>query len=306
MKNQNKISIIGFGNQAKAWAMNLRDSGAEVYIGHRPHSKSKELAQEMGFKTFNFQTSEVPSQNFVLLIPDDQHEKALTEIAKINKDKTCYYAHGFSLTRFQLNVKFPMFKHILLAPKSIASEVRFLYETKGIISAIYSNEFAPEITKDEIAKFSSLVGFKEIYPASFLEETQADLFSEQSILCSLLPYGALETYNTLVEKGYPKELAFFECFYEVKLIADTLLKVGPQKFFELISPNALIGSEVGREFLFGPDFKDKLTKMLNQIEEGYFDSLIEKSNVEELRKNISQFWQNQDLTQTYNRLKDRL
>jgi ketol-acid reductoisomerase len=306
VKDLTEISIIGFGNQAKAWALNMRDSGLNVHIGLRPDSPSKSLATELGFNVFNVEAIEIPTQYFVLLIPDDKHLHALTKIEKLNDDKICIYAHGHSLTKNQLNIKFPHFQHILLAPKSIASEVRFLFETKGNISAIYSNEFAKEISIKKIEELASNVGINNIYPASFKEETEADLFSEQSILCSLLPYGALHTFNTLRERGYPRELAFFECFYEVKLIADTLLKVGPQKFFELISPNALIGSKVGKELIFDDNFQGKLDKIMDNIQSGNFDVVVDSTNIEELRNEIKQFWSTQELNSTYEELKGQL
>jgi ketol-acid reductoisomerase len=303
VKELTEITIIGFGNQAKAWALNMRDSGLKVHIGLRPNSSSKSLAKELGFNYFNIEATEIPTKNFVLLIPDDKHLNALTEIEKINDNKVCIYAHGYSLTKSELNIKFPAFQHILLAPKSIASEVRYLFETKGNISAIYSNEHAPNVSIEQIQLIASKVGIKNIFPASFKEETEADLFSEQSILCSLLPYGALQTFNTLRAEGYPKELAFFECFYEVKLIADTLLKVGPEKFFDLISPNALIGSKVGKELLFDNEFQNKLNTLVNNIQNGKFDKIVESTNIEDLRNEMKQFWSKQELNSTYEDLK---
>lgn len=306
MKNLSSISIIGFGNQAKAWAMNLRDSGVNVHIGLRSDSSSISTVQEMGFSSFDFEKELLPSKIFVLLIPDSEHEKALCSLAKINSGNLCVYAHGYSLSSLQLQLKFNMFEHLLLAPKSIASEVRFLYETKGNISAIYSDEYTTSMNKAQIKELASLVGIKNIFFATFKEETQADLFSEQSILCSLLPYGALETFNTLRAKGYPQELAFFECFYEVKLIADTLLKVGPLNFFDLISPNALVGSQVGKEVLFDENFKFKLQKILEDITNGNFDNCLKNTNTESLREDIKSYWKTQELNTVYEKLKDQL
>lgn len=301
----NEFSIIGFGNQAQAWALNLKDSGVKVFIGLRKGSASKSKVQSMGFEVFYLQ-DKIPTKNFALLIPDDQHELALRVLTQNNENNFCIYAHGYSLSKFKLQLTFPQFEHILLAPKSIASELRFRYETHGNLTGFYSLEFAPSFTTQELKEIAQLLGLKNSYPTSFIEETQADLFSEQSILCSLLPYGILETYNTLIEKGYSEELSFYECFYESKLILDTIFKVGPQAFFELISPNALIGSEVGRHALIDDQFKEKLHQLLKDIEQNKFQETIEKTDIVTLKKQVANYWKNQSLNSTFNKLKGTL
>lgn len=306
MQNINEFAIIGFGNQAKAWALNLRDSGYRVFIGLRPHSNSIKKAQGLGFEVFDLENSEVPTSSFALLTPDDQHKKTLSALGKKNSNKNCLYAHGYSVSKLNIQTLFPHFNHILLAPKSIASELRFLYETRGNLTAFYSLEYSSNFELSELREISSALGISNIFPTCFLEETQADLFSEQSILCSLIPYGILETYNTLIEKNYSKELAFFECFYESKLIIDTIFKVGPKEFFKLISPNALIGSEVGRDLLLGKQFKNKLATLLQNIEDNNFQEHIEQTDIQLLRLRVNEFWESQSLDKTYNKLKDFL
>jgi len=119
--------------------------------------------------------------------------------------------------------------------------VRFQYETNGKFGAAF---FSP--TKEheqQLRKIASLVGFTALYASSFEEECMADLFSEQSLLCSLLPYGALKSYQILRQNGVSKEVAFMECFLELKSISQAFVTMGPVEFFKLISPNALIGSQ---------------------------------------------------------------
>lgn len=306
MKNQNHFTIIGFGNQAKAWAMNLRDSGYEVYIGLRSESKSFEVAKKKGFKVFKFEKEMIPTTGFALLTPDETHFEVLSKLSKINTDVNCYYAHGFSMVSEQLEQKFPKIKHILLAPKAIASELRFRFETKENLTAFYSLEYAKKDDFESLKELAQNLGINNIYPTSFDEETKADLFSEQSILCSLLPYGINEAYKTLIERGYSKELAFFECFYESKLILDTIFKMGPQEFFNLISPNALIGSEIGKNKLFDSEFKKKLSEMLDDIEKRQFENIIQDTNVNNLKESVSNFWNEQDLNNTFKELKESL
>jgi ketol-acid reductoisomerase len=302
----NEITIIGFGNQARAWALNLRDSNLKVFIGLRKSSISLSVAKDLGFSTFCFEEEKIPTSNFALLIPDSSHQSALETISKLNSNINCVDAHGYSLSKFNLQSLYPNLNHILLAPKSIASELRFLYETKGNLTGFYSLEFAPNVELAEIKMIAQNLGMKNLYPTSFLEETQADLFSEQTILCSLLPYGILESFNTLVNKGYSKELAFYECFYEAKLILDTIFKVGPKDFFNLISPNALIGSQIGKDLLIDDAFKEKLRVLLQNIENDTFQDQIKSTDIDQLRNNISSFWKDQTLSKTYDEHKDSL
>lgn len=286
--------------------MNLRDSGVEVFIGLRAQSQSKSIALKSGFKVFDIDQESIAGKYCAILTPDHTHKDLLIKLSVHNENIICIYAHGYSMVKDKLSFAFPSFEHILLAPKSIASELRFRYETKENLTAFYSLEYSNLEQLDIIKKLANLLGINNLYPTNFEEEMKADLFSEQSILCSLLPYGINEAYQTLIEQGYSKEIAFFECFYESKLILDTIFKMGPKSFFELISPNALIGSQVGKELLFDEQFKKKLKALLLNIENQNFHQTIDNTNIEDLKVQVSNFWQKQDLNNTYNGLKESL
>lgn len=301
-----KFTIIGFGNQAKAWALNLRDSGITVSIGLRIDSSSHQAVKEAGLKSFDFTTTILPTREFALLTPDHTHKEILAQLARLNSQATCFYAHGFSMMKNQFFAIVPHFEHILLAPKSIASELRFRFETKQNLTAFYSLEFLTNTKFSYVKELASNLGIHHLHTTSFDEETKADLFSEQTILCSLLPYGILESYNLLIKNGYNKELAFFECFYESKLIIDTLFKIGPKDFFNLISPNALIGSERGKELIFDENFREKLNTILNQIESREFNEIIDKTDYQNLKNEVNTYWEQQSLSLTYQQLREQL
>ena len=299
-----EFGIIGFGNQAKAWALNLRDSGYEVTIYLRPDSPSHQLVTELGFPTSNFEN--FASSFVALLTPDETHFRILEQLAHIS-NLTILYAHGHSLYYDQLAEKFPHFEHILCAPKAIASELRFQYQTNGSIGGVYSLEKTRDHNLETwLLDFAKDLGLNVFYPASIADETKADLFSEQSLLCSVLPYASLNSFNKLREKGISKEVAFFETWYEVKLIADTLIQVGPQKFFEMISPNALIGSEIGKELLFDENYKNKLNELYTRIEDESFLKHVKETDIEQLRTKISNFWKDQELSQIFKDLAPKL
>lgn len=299
------LTIIGFGSQAKAWALNLLDSNSDVTIALKKDSLKKEHAKALGFKTIALESEELtPSKTLALLIPDDQHLNFLEKNVKyISPGAHLVYAHGFSLSKERLNEKYPQFHHSLLAPKAIASEVRYQYEIGGKIGAAYFAESsALEI---ELKKIASLVGFSALYPSRFEEETYADLMSEQSILCSLLPYVSLKSYNLLRANGISKEVAFMECFLELKSISQALVTLGPIEFFKLISPNALIGSQKGREILLGEHFDQGLNKLFEEIKNKKF---YEEVNIDanKLRNKVIEEWKQEEMTEVFNKLKDEL
>src|SRR5690606_9026472 len=136
------------------------------------------------------------------------------------------------------------------------------------------------------------------FKTSFKNETQADLYSEQGLLCSLVPYAAGEMFRHLVETGIEPELAYFECWHELKLIVNAMVDKGPEGFFELISPNALNGAEKGYQKLFTPEFHQNLRSLLIEIQNGTFNQELEESNIEDTRKIIRQRWQKSPLLKT--------
>ena len=124
------ILIIGFGSQAKSWALNLRDSGFEVHIILRKKSPSIKLVEKMGFKSLFFGEADLKAYStFLMLTPDHTHENILKTYRKDFLPQSIFiYAHGFSFCHGSFGETFPEFNHLLLAPKAIASEVRFQYE----------------------------------------------------------------------------------------------------------------------------------------------------------------------------------
>lgn len=302
MKN---IAIIGWGNQAKAWAFNLRDSGLNVSIGIRENSHSIDHIDSLGFSHFIIgETLPHHTEDFVLLIPDHEHKNCLKNL-KLQNGSRLYYAHGHSLTYDELHKDFLNLEHILLAPKSIATELRFLYETRGKISAVYDLSLAPKTSKNIVETLAMRLGITYLAKSSIKEETNADLFSEQTILCALLPFGAASAFKKLLEKGYSAEVAFMETWIEVKLIANTMINMGPKHFFDLISPNALIGAYKSKEIFFDSEFEKKLESIFQNIDSGNFVKESKDIDVNEVRLKLRNFWETHPLEQTFQRLKEK-
>lgn len=302
------LTIIGFGNQAKTWALNLKDSGYEIFIGLRPNSNSKALAEDLGLNVFELSPGcYSPTADIAMLTPDSTH---IEIVEQIQNKKGCnfIFAHGHSLYFEGLSKKFSELNLLLLAPKAIASEMRLQYELNGPIGAVYSVELS-KFEEESLLKLRGLakdLGVKSFHETTIEMETKADLFSEQTLLCSILPYGALHSFNKLVEKGVNEETAYFECWHEVKLIADAMVKMGPAKFFDLISPNALVGSELGRQAIFDQDFSDKLEKIYEDINNWNFQNRLSQTDVAGLKDSVSQMWKSEKLNQVHERMSEEL
>ena len=305
MSRTSPVIIIGFGSQARAWAFNLRDSKVSFKIGLQPGSSTASKVKELGFESLELENQILAEfKTFILLIPDDAHQKFFEKNCQYFKEGSHFiYAHGFSLSKHRLHEKYATHHHSLLAPKAIASEVRFQYESKGKIGAAF---FAKNSElEQEIKLLAKELNFTALYPSSFDEECMADLFSEQSILCSLLPYAALKSYNLLRKNGISSEIAFMECFLELKSISQALVTLGPKEFFNLISPNALVGSQKGRELLTNKAFDSALEQIFLDIKSKKFYEEVE-AFTPAYRQAIVDEWEREEFSDVFKKLKPEL
>lgn len=300
-----RLTIIGFGNQAKSWAMNLKDSAFPVQVALRPGSSAASEASSAGIPVIELGSSEFQNAEVIaLLTPDETHLEILKSYgSKLQEGSVILYAHGFSLLKHNLQETFPKLQHVLFAPKSIGSELRKEFLNKGKLGAVYSLEFYkgnPESFEKWLFSLASSMGINMgPYQTTFRHETEADLYSEQGLLCGLIPYAAGEMFNDLIEKGIEPELAYFECWHELKLIINAMVDKGPQGFFDLISPNALIGSEKGYQRLFSENFKASMKSLLSEIQDGSFNREISNTDVNETRNLIRERWEKSPLQKTF-------
>jgi ketol-acid reductoisomerase len=303
---ETQMAIIGFGNQAQAWALNLRDSGLDITIALRPKSPRLSNARNLGFKTIELGEGLNTFKYFALLIPDHEQLDFLAKhVQDLPQGARIIYAHGYSLGRFRLQDIYPQWSHLLLAPKSIAQQLRFNFETKQNLGAVYSIEHSLD-TELDLNHIKSLAKFLGInlgpYPVNIDQETHADLFSEQAVLCSIIPYVANECFNLLRQKNYSPELAYLELWQEVKLITQAMIDSGPKAFFEKISPNALIGSEVGRKTLITKEFKARLAELLENIENGRFYKELDSQEHYQVKNYVSDYWKQQELNSLHDEM----
>src|SRR5579863_7043996 len=220
------LAVLGFGSQGHAHALNLKDSGCKVIIGLYEGSKSKPVAESHGFEVFS--TAEAVKQADVIFvaIPDTKQPKAYErDIApNLSAGKTLLFSHGFSI-HFKTVVPPKNVNVIMVAPKGPGHIVRRQYtEGKGVPSliAIYQNP-SRKAKKMALAWAKGIGGTRGgVIETSFKEETETDLFGEQTVLCGGTTALIQAGYETLVEAGYQPEMAYFECLHEMKLICDLI------------------------------------------------------------------------------------
>ncbi|MBI2518794.1 MAG: hypothetical protein HYV97_00170 [Bdellovibrio sp.] len=311
--HQKRLFILGLGSQGKAWAQNWRDQKLTFKILFREKSNSLQAAQKLDLPIMFLQEwHPQPNDIFVMLIPDHTHEEMLKFFAQLAEDVplTFIYAHGVSYTQHAWKTVYPNWSHLLLAPKAIASEVRANYLSREPLAAVYSTE-GHNLQDAKTAETLLLFLAKELginqgpFKSTFREETLADLFSEQALLCSLLPYGARIVFEKMVERGISREVAYLECWREVKLIADAMIKFGPDNFHRLISPNALYGGEKARHIIFDKSFHHKLDTLADDIWSGEFFKEIVEQDFETLRQRITADWAATNLAQIHKRMEKK-
>ncbi|MCF8058733.1 MAG: hypothetical protein K9K67_05520 [Bacteriovoracaceae bacterium] len=302
------ITVIGLGSQGLAWAQNLRDSGYQCSCFLRANSTSEKRAKAHGLNQVrNFEKSDV----LLLLIPDHAHIKFLKENENlIPKGMPILYAHGASLVEHDTLCAFPQWNHLLLAPKAIASELREAFLKGTGLGAVYSVEGAIN-NKSELR--SNILGLaKDLgitagpYEVTFEQETRADLLSEQTLLCGLIPYAAKNCFDILIEEGIPAELAYLEAWHEVKLIANAMSQAGPKGLFELISPHALVGAQIASQTLFDKEYHKAIKSLQSNIWSGEFFKQVNERDLDQERKSALENWQNSLLQKTFEKMKDDL
>ncbi len=290
MNQEKKIGIIGYGNQARAWIKNLRDSGWDVTcFARRPDSISAK-----GFRVRKI--SELKSEDtpfiLALLIPDSEHEKFL-KINQLKPATVILYAHGYSCHYCELESKFSKYTHELLAPKAIARTLREFYKSKNPIGGAVLK------SSKNIGLINTIaidLGITKIALTSFKEECHADLFSEQSLLCTSLIKQIEASFLFMKSKGIDPDLAFMETFMEAKFILDTLFEVGPQKFFEKISPHALLGAYKNINASQQEGYFDAIWYGINS---GEFEAWFQNQNQKQIRESMSNYWKSSDLEKTF-------
>jgi len=273
LKNKT-LAVLGFGSQGHAHALNLKESGLKVIIGLYEGSKSIPVAKEKGFEVFNTAEAVKRADVIFVALPDTKQASAYEkDIApNLSKGKTLLFSHGFSI-HFKTIVPPKNVDVILVAPKGPGHIVRRQYvEGKGVPSliAIYQNP-SGKAKKTALAWAKGIGGTRAgVIETTFKEETETDLFGEQTVLCGGASALIQAGYETLVEAGYQPEMAYFECLHELKLIVDLMNEAGISGMRFSISETAKWGDVSVGPKIVDASVKKRMKTALKDIQSGKF------------------------------------
>ena len=269
-----KVAIIGFGSQGHAHALNLKESGIDVVVGLYKGSKSWAKAEESGLEVMEVAEASKVSNIIMILVPDEKQRSIYMEQIKPNLQDgdALVFAHGFNIHFTQIVP--PKYVDVfMVAPKGPGHLVRRVYEEgKGVPALIAVYQDYTGKAKDYALAYAKGIGAARagVIETTFKEETETDLFGEQSVLCG----GATELINagfdTLVEAGYQPEIAYFECLHELKLIVDLLYEGGFEKMRYSVSDTAEYGDYMIGRRIITDETRKEMKKVLNEIQTGEF------------------------------------
>ncbi len=285
-----KIAVIGYGAQGKAQARMLHESGIDVVVGARKDGPSWTQVEKDGLKPAIIEEAVKEADIIHILIPDEYQQLVYEEQIQPNmKDgATLSFSHGFNIA-FKRITPPTNSDVIMVAPKAPGTEVYRCY-TEGFgvpaLVAVHQDVSGFALKKTLGMAKAMYLTKAGVIECTFEQETYEDLFGEQAVLCGgvaeLVKYG----FETLVEGGYPPELAYFECLHELKLIVDLMYKGGITKMWEVVSNTAEYGGHTRGKRVVGPEAKVAMKEILKEIEDGTFAkewmSEVHDNNMENL------------------------
>jgi ketol-acid reductoisomerase len=269
-----KVAILGYGSQGHAHALNLADSGVDVMVGLREGSSSWAQAEEAGLKVGTVPEAVKDAQVVAMLLPDGPQAQVFRDEVEphLAPGAALLFAHGFSIHFGRIE---PPADHdvIMVAPKGPGHILRRMFEDGGgIPSLIAVQQDASGHARDLALAWAAGIGSARvgIIETTFKDETETDLFGEQSVLCGGLTQLIQDGFETLTEAGYAPELAYYECVHEVKLIVDLIFEGGIERMHYSISDTAEFGSVAIGPRVVDSHVKDNMKKVLTAIQDGSF------------------------------------
>ncbi|MBV9106076.1 MAG: ketol-acid reductoisomerase [Verrucomicrobia bacterium] len=272
--NGKVCGVIGFGSQGHAHALNLKDSGVQVVVGLYKGSKSIPVAEEHGFQVVEVGEAARKADIIFFATPDLKSASIFEdEVAPhLQAGKALLFSHGFAV-HFNTIVPPKEVDVIMVAPKGPGHIVRRQYlEGKGVPSliAVYQNP-SKQAKKLALAWAKGIGATRAgVLETTFKEETETDLFGEQTVLCGGLTSLVQKGFETLVEAGYQPEMAYFECLHELKLIVDLIYESGIAGMRFSVSQTAKWGDVSVGPNIIDSSVKRKMQKALKDIQSGKF------------------------------------
>jgi ketol-acid reductoisomerase len=269
-----KVTILGYGSQGHAHALNLHDSGMKVTVGLRKGGASWDKAKKAGLKVAEVGEA-VKSADIVMMLLPDEHIAAVYKAEvepNLKKGGALAFAHGFNVHYGQVQPR----KDIdvwMVAPKAPGHTVRSTYAAGGgtpMLVAVYQNP--SKKARDMALSYAAAIGGGKagIIETNFKEETETDLFGEQTVLCGGCVELVKAGFDTLVDAGYAPEMAYFECLHELKLIVDLMYEGGIGTMNYSISNNAEYGEYVSGPKIIDAGVRARMKEVLGRIQSGEY------------------------------------
>ena len=271
---EDRVAVIGYGSQGHAHAQNLRDSGVDVRVGLHPGSKSRAKAERHGLRVLDVPDAVREADIVVVLTPDVGQAALFREAIQPNlsSGNLLMFAHGFSIHYRQIEAPGDV-DVTMIAPKAPGHLVRSTYqEGVGTPCLLAIHQDANGRAKERTLAYGRAIGGGRagIIETTFKDETETDLFGEQSVLCGGVSALIQAGFETLVEAGYAPELAYFECLHEMKLIVDLMYRGGLGFMRYSVSDTAEYGDYVSGPRIVDDHVKASMRQILKEIQDGTF------------------------------------
>ena len=269
-----KVAVLGYGAQGRAQALCFHDSGLDVTVGARKDGKSWKKVKEDGLKVAEFADAVKGADVVMMLLPDEvQPDIYKTDVEpNLKKGAALEFAHGFAIT-YKLITPPKDVDVIMMAPKSPGDMEREVFlQGFGVPALVCVHQDATGNAKKIALALAKGLGSTRagVFETTFDNETKTDLFGEQAVLCGGLTALIKAGFKTLVEAGYPPEMAYFEVLHEVKLIDDLINRGGFELMWHVVSNTAEYGGLTRRDKVITPESLKGMKSILNDIESGRF------------------------------------
>ena len=268
------VAVIGYGSQGHAHSLNLKESGVNVVVGLREGSSSRAAAEKEGLKVMTVADAAKAGDIIMILINDEIQRRVYEADIKSNLQagNALAFAHGFNI-HFQQVVPPNDVDVFMVAPKGPGHLVRRVYEQGGGVPSLLA------VYQDATGRAHDLglayakgigAGRAGVITTTFREETETDLFGEQSVLCGGITELIRAGFDTLVEAGYQPEICYFECLHEVKLIVDLIYEGGIANMRSSISDTAEFGDLTRGSRVVTEETRAEMRKILREVQDGTF------------------------------------
>ncbi len=273
LKNK-KVAIIGYGSQGYAHSNNLHDSGIQVVVGLRKGSPSWKKVEAAGLKAMEVEEAAKWADIVMMLLPDEMQGEVYANSIKDNLSagKMLMFAHGFNIHFGQI-VPGADIDVAMVAPKGPGHMVRAEYQKgAGVPCLVAIHQNASGKALEVALSYANGIGGARagVIETTFKVETETDLFGEQAVLCGGVTHLMAAGFETLVEAGYPPEMAYFECIHEMKLIVDLIYQGGFSDMRYSISNTAEYGDYVSGPYVIDAGVKIRMKEVLRRIQQGEF------------------------------------